>query len=48
MSMLDGLLRKAIRKGRLTITGADGKVREFGGAEPGPEAAIRLYRGIMR
>ncbi len=45
MSMLDGLLRKAIRKGRLTITGADGKVREFGGAEPGPEAAIRFTDG---
>lgn len=42
MNLLDNLLRKAIRKGRLSIVGADGNIREFGGGEPGPQATIRF------
>lgn len=42
MRLLDGLLRRAVRAGRLTVTGADGQVRRFGGEAPGPEVAIRF------
>jgi cyclopropane-fatty-acyl-phospholipid synthase len=42
MLSLYGLLDKAIRKGRLTVVDAKGITREFGGTEPGPEAAIRF------
>jgi len=42
MLSLYGLLDKAIQKGRLTMTDANGVVHNFGGKEPGPEAAIRF------
>jgi cyclopropane-fatty-acyl-phospholipid synthase len=42
MFSLYGLLDKAIKKGRLTVVDAKGFTREFGGVEPGPEAAIRF------
>ncbi|AKI01110.1 methyltransferase, cyclopropane fatty acid synthase [Hoeflea sp. IMCC20628] len=42
MLSLYGLLDKAIKKGRLTMTDAKGVVHNFGGKEPGPEAAIRF------
>ncbi|WP_417435194.1 class I SAM-dependent methyltransferase [Hoeflea sp.] len=42
MPSLYGLLDKAIKKGRLTMTDAKGAVHVFGGKEPGPEAAIRF------
>jgi len=42
MRMLDGLLGKAIRKGRLTLIGVDGTIRSFGGREAGPEATLRF------
>lgn len=42
MFSLYGLLGKAIRNGRLTVTDAKGGVHEFGGEVPGPEAAIRF------
>ncbi|MCY0094538.1 SAM-dependent methyltransferase [Hoeflea ulvae] len=42
MFSLYRLLDKAIQKGRLTLTDARGVVHEFGGKEPGPEAAIRF------
>ena len=41
MSLLSKLLRKAVRKGRLTVTFPDG-TRETFGVEPGPEVAIRI------
>ncbi|SOE17386.1 cyclopropane-fatty-acyl-phospholipid synthase [Hoeflea halophila] len=44
MPSLYGLLNKAIRVGRLTMTDAKGAVHVFGGKEPGPEAAIRFTR----
>lgn len=42
MPSLYGLLDKAIKVGRLTMTDAKGAVHVFGGKEPGPEAAIRF------
>ena len=42
MPSLYGLLDKAIKVGRLTMTDAKGTVHVFGGKEPGPEAAIRF------
>ena len=42
MLSLYGLLDKAIKTGRLTMTDANGAVHVFGGREPGPEAAIRF------
>ncbi|KJS08431.1 MAG: cyclopropane-fatty-acyl-phospholipid synthase [Hoeflea sp. BRH_c9] len=42
MLSLYGVLDKAIQKGRLTITDAKGVVHEFGGKQPGPDAAIRF------
>jgi cyclopropane-fatty-acyl-phospholipid synthase len=42
MPSLYGLLDKAIKIGRLTMTDAKGTVHVFGGNEPGPEAAIRF------
>ncbi|GAB5463515.1 hypothetical protein [Hoeflea alexandrii] len=42
MLSLYGFLDKAIGKGRLTVEDAKGVTREFGGKEPGPEAAIRF------
>ncbi|WP_340159772.1 cyclopropane-fatty-acyl-phospholipid synthase family protein [uncultured Hoeflea sp.] len=42
MPSLYGLLDKAIKTGRLTMTDAKGAVHVFGGKEPGPEAAIRF------
>lgn len=42
MLSLYGFLDKAIGKGRLTVVDAKGVNREFGGKEPGPEAAIRF------
>jgi len=42
MPSLYGLLDKAIKTGRLTMTDAKGAVHVFGGKQPGPEAAIRF------
>ena len=42
MPSLYGLLDKAIKNGRLTMTDAKGAVHHFGGKDPGPEAAIRF------
>lgn len=42
MLSLYGLLDKAIKAGRLTMTDARGVVHVFGGEQPGPEAAIRF------
>lgn len=42
MPSLYGLLDKAIKTGRLTMTDAKGAVHVFGGKDPGPEAAIRF------
>ncbi|MEM5473338.1 cyclopropane-fatty-acyl-phospholipid synthase family protein [Hoeflea sp. AS60] len=44
MPSLYGLLDKAIKTGRLTMTDANGEVHNFGGKEPGPEAAIRFTK----
>jgi cyclopropane-fatty-acyl-phospholipid synthase len=42
MRFLPRLLKGAIRKGRLTLETPDGTRHVFGGAEPGPEVAIRI------
>lgn len=43
MALIDLFLSRAVRKGRLTLTHHDGKVREFGSPEPGyPDVAIRF------
>ena len=42
MKHLPKLLRKAIRKGTLTLNGPDGFSETFGGAEPGPDVTIRV------
>lgn len=42
MRFLPLLLRRAIRKGRLTVIGPAGEVEIFGGTEPGPQATIRI------
>ena len=42
MKYLPRLLRKAIRKGTLTVFGPDGESETFGGMEPGPDATIRI------
>jgi len=42
MSLLDPILHKAIRAGRLKVTKVDGSHVLFGGMEPGPDAAIRF------
>lgn len=41
MRFLPRLLEKAVRKGRLTVTGPDGERHEFGDGD-GPHAAIRI------
>ena len=38
---LDRLARR-LRRGRLTLVGSDGRDRTYDGAEPGPEAVVRL------
>ena len=43
MRFLPLLLRKAVRKGRLTVIGPADEVETFGGTEPGPEATIRIH-----
>lgn len=43
MRFLPLLLRRAVRKGRLTVIGPSGEVETFGGMEPGPEATIRIH-----
>ncbi|MGM0586358.1 MAG: class I SAM-dependent methyltransferase, partial [Pseudomonadota bacterium] len=49
MALLDSLLSKAIRKGRLEVEGPDGRTRAFGGEAPGPEVAIRFTEpGVER
>ncbi|MEF2550121.1 cyclopropane-fatty-acyl-phospholipid synthase family protein [Aurantimonas sp. A2-1-M11] len=40
--MLPLLLRRAVRKGRLTVIGPRNEVETFGGTEPGPVATIRI------
>ncbi len=42
MRFLPYLLRKAVRKGRLTLIGPSGESWTFGGVEPGPEATFRV------
>lgn len=42
MKYLPKLLRKAIRKGGLTLIGPDGVSETFGGVEPGPDVSIRI------
>ena len=43
MALIDLFLSRAVRKGRLSLTHHDGKVREFGSPEPGyPDVAIRF------
>ncbi|WP_267432828.1 cyclopropane-fatty-acyl-phospholipid synthase family protein [Sphingomonas sp. GM_Shp_1] len=43
MALIDLFLSRAVRKGRLSLTHHDGKVREFGTPEPGyPDVAIRF------
>ena len=42
MRFLPKLLSRAIRRGRLHLTGPDGRSWSFGGAEPGPEVSIRI------
>ena len=42
MRFLSKIFRSAVRDGRLTLVGTDGKVAEFGGQGPGPEVRIRL------
>lgn len=42
MSLLDPILHKAIKAGRLKVTKVDGSHVMFGGQEPGPDAAIRF------
>ncbi len=41
-NLLNTFLEKAIRKGRLTVTYADGSQRSFGGAPGGPVVAIHI------
>jgi cyclopropane-fatty-acyl-phospholipid synthase len=42
MRFLPLLLRRAVRKGRLTVIGPRNEVETFGGTEPGPAATIRI------
>ena len=42
MRLLSNLLRRFIRKGKLRVRDADGKVHVFGGILPGPEVGIHL------
>ena len=42
MKHLPKLLRKAIRKGTLTLNGPDGFSETFGGTEPGEDVTIRV------
>ena len=42
MKYLSKIFRSAVRDGRLTLVGTDGKEAEFGGQGPGPEVRIRL------
>lgn len=42
MRFLPMIFRKAVRAGRLTLTGPDGRVQHFGGEAPGPEVGIRI------
>ena len=43
MALIDLFLSRAVRKGRLSLTHHDGKVREFGAPAPGyPDVAIRF------
>ena len=43
MRFLPLLLRRAVRKGRLTVIGPRNEVETFGGTEPGPVATIRIH-----
>ena len=42
MSLLDPILHKAIKAGRLKVTKVDGSHVQYGGEAPGPDAAIRF------
>ena len=42
MSLLDPILHKAIKAGRLKVTKVDGTHVQYGGEAPGPDAAIRF------
>ena len=42
MRLLSNLLRRFIRKGKLRVRDADGKVHVFGGLLPGPDVGIHL------
>lgn len=44
MLFLPKLLKKTIRKGRLSLRGPDGKVEKFGGLGPGPDIAIHITK----
>ncbi|TDH38706.1 class I SAM-dependent methyltransferase [Pseudohoeflea suaedae] len=49
MSLLDPILHRAIKAGRLKVTKTDGSRVQFGGHEPGPDAAIRFMEpGVER
>tara|TARA_B100000678_G_scaffold114541_1_gene95893 strand:- start:403 stop:1674 length:1272 start_codon:yes stop_codon:yes gene_type:complete len=49
MSLLDPILHRAIKAGRLKVTKTDGSRVQFGGLEPGPDAAIRFTEpGVER
>jgi cyclopropane-fatty-acyl-phospholipid synthase len=44
VSLLDRLLAGRIDKGRLTIVGADGRIRRFGDGDPAwPQATLRIH-----
>lgn len=43
MRFLPLLLRKAVRKGRLTVIGPSNEVETFGDREPGPSSTIRIH-----
>ncbi len=45
--LLNGFLDRAISKGALTITFADGTQRRFGGDSPGPEVAVTLHDAAL-
>jgi cyclopropane-fatty-acyl-phospholipid synthase len=42
MFPLEHMLKSFVRRGKLTVIDAEGKVHIFGGTEPGPEATMRL------
>ncbi len=52
MFPLEHMLKSFVRRGKLTVIDAEGKVHIFGGTEPGPEATMRLtdptlYRSLF-